>query len=344
MAVSRAISAVLFVGAYVCFVATRFWASATPPLASTGYHEAGIEIPSIGLGTWRSDKDKVAHAVEFALKSGYKHVDAALIYRNEEETGKGIQAANMSRDKLWVTSKLWNADHRPNEAIIAVQKSVKDLGVEYLDLYLMHWPVAFVPGEGSKIDESTTIADTWRAMENITHLGLARKIGISNFSKRDVESIMEVCQICPYAHEFETHPYLQQQEFVDYHKDIGVKVIAYSPLANTNPVYKDNKKLEPILKDPFWVSLAGKKNATVAQTILAWGLQRDTIIIPKSLNEKHIVENLGAAGISFTEEETRDIGKQDKKVRMNNPGRGWGVKLFADLDDPTRLDGDDGEL
>ncbi|KAI1277522.1 aldo/keto reductase [Xylaria sp. FL0933] len=347
MTVFRAMSAVLFVGACVCFLATQFWAQATtPPPASTEHNEVGIEIPSIGLGTWRSDRDKVAHAVEIALESGYKHIDAALIYKNEDETGKGIQAADVPRDKLWVTSKLWNADHRPNEATIAVQKSIKDLGVEYLDLYLMHWPVAFVPGEGDKIDEDTTIVDTWRAMENIARSGLARKIGISNFSKRDVETIMNVCEICPYAHEFETHPYLQQQEFVDYHKEIGVKVIAYSPLANTNPVYKGNKKLDPILKDPFWVDLAEKKNATVAQTVLAWGLQRDTIIIPKSTNEKHIVENLGALDISFTEAEMRDIGKQDQKARMNNPGRGWGVKLFADLDDPTRLDDDDddGEL
>ncbi|KAJ8104901.1 hypothetical protein ONZ43_g7639 [Nemania bipapillata] len=261
---------------------------------------------------------------------------------NEDETGKGIRAANVPRDKLWVTSKLWNADHRPNEATAAIQKSIKDLGVGYLDLYLIHWPVAFVPGEGTKIDEDTTIIDTWRAMENIARSNLTRKIGISNFSRRDVETIMRICQICPYAHEFETHPYLQQQEFVDYHKDIGVKVIAYSPLANTNPVYRGNDKLDPILQDPFWVQLAQKKNATIAQTVLAWGHQRDTVIIPKSVSEKHMMENLRALDISFTEDEMRAIAKQDKKVRMNDPGRKWGLKLFADLDDPTQLDAEDG--
>ncbi|KAI0972702.1 aldo/keto reductase [Xylaria arbuscula] len=345
MAVSRAVFVVLIVGAYVCFTATRLWAPTTPPPASTEHQQVNLEIPSIGLGTWRSDKGKVAHAVEFALKSGYNHVDAALIYRNEEETGKGIRAANVPRDKLWVTSKLWNADHRPTEATIAVQKSVTDLGVKYLDLYLMHWPVAFVPGEGEKVDESTTIVDTWRAMENIARSNLTRKIGISNFSKRDVETILGICQICPYAHEFETHPYLQQQDFIDYHKKIGVKVIAYSPLANTNPIYKDKKKVEPILEDPFWVDLAAKKNATVAQTVLAWGLQRDTIIIPKSVHEDYIIENLGALDIQFAEEEMRDIAKQDKRARLNNPGRSWGIKLFADLDDPTQLShADDGEL
>ncbi|KAI1422889.1 aldo/keto reductase [Xylaria sp. FL1777] len=343
MTVFRAVFAVFFLGAYVYFMATQFWGLTALPPVSTEHHKADIEIPSIGLGTWLSDKDKVAHAVEFALKSGYNHIDAALIYRNEGETGKGIRAANVPRDKLWVTSKLWNADHRPYEATAAVQKSIDDLGVEYLDLYLVHWPVAFVPGEGTTIDESTTIVDTWRAMENIARSNLTRKIGISNFSKRDVETILEICQICPYAHEFETHPYLQQQEFVDYHKEIGVKVIAYSPLANTNPVYKDKKKLVPILEDPFWVKLAEKKNATVAQTVLAWGLQRDTIIIPKSVHEKYILENLGALDITFAEEEMQDIAKKDKKARMNNPGRGWDIKLFADLDDPTQLGYGDGK-
>lgn len=205
----------------------------------------------------------------------------------------------------------------------------------------MHWPVAFVPGEGTKIDKSTSIVDTWRAMENIARSGLTRKIGISNFSKRDVQTIMDICQICPYAHEFETHPYLQQQEFVDWHKEIGVKVIAYSPLANTNPTYKDKQKLDPILKDPLWIGLAEKKNATVAQTVLAWGLQRDTIVIPKSVHDEYILENLGALDVKFTKEEMEEIAVNDKKTRMNDPGKGWGIKLFADLDDPTQLDNDD---
>ncbi|KAI0203815.1 aldo/keto reductase [Astrocystis sublimbata] len=340
----KAVYVALLVCATIYLFVIQYWLPTAAPPLRTERHGAGLEIPPIGIGTWLSERDKVAHAVEFALKSGYNHVDAALIYKNEDQTGKGIRAANIPREKLWMTSKLWNADHRPNEATIAIQKSINDLGVGYLDLYLMHWPVAFVPG-GGRVDESTTIIDTWRAMENIARSGLTRKIGISNFSKRDVETIMQACEICPYAHEFETHPYLQQQDFVDYHKEIGVKVIAYSPLANTNPVYKDKNKLEPILKDPFWANLAEKKNATIAQAVLAWGHQRGTVIIPKTVHEKYAVENLGALDVSFTEDEMKDIAKQDRKVRMNNPGRQWGVKLFADLDDPTQLgDVGNGEL
>lgn len=171
---------------------------------------------------------------------------------------------------------------------------------------------------------------------------LTRHIGISNFAKHDVETILEICTICPYAHEFETHPYLQQQDFVDFHKEIGVKVIAYSPLGNTNPNYDSG--LKPIFEDPFWEDLAKKKDATVAQTVLAWGIQRGTVVIPKSTHESHIKENVDALKIKFTDEELKDIAKQDKKARLNNPGKSWGVKLFSDLDDPTDLGGENQEL
>ncbi|KAI2781671.1 putative dihydrodiol dehydrogenase [Daldinia loculata] len=295
------------------------------------------DIPKIGLGTWLSDREKVAHAVEYALDSGYNHIDAALIYRNEEQTGDGIAWAGASREDIWVTSKLWNDHHRPDQVQQAIRKSISDLGVEYLDLYLMHWPVAFVLGEGTKIDEGTSIFDTWRAMEDLVRANLTRKIGISNFAKKDVEDILAMCTICPYAHEFETHPYLQQQDFVDFHKEVGIKVIAYSPLANTNPTYDSG--VRPIMKDPFWKFIAAKKDATVPQVLLAWGIQRGTTVIPKSIHEQYIKENLEALDIKLTENDMKAIAAQDKKTRMNDPGKSWGIKLFADLDDPTDLDG-----
>ena len=241
-----------------------------------------------------------------------------------------------------MTSKLWNAHHREAEAEKAIKESISKLGVNYLDLYLMHWPVAFVPNEDTKLDKDTSIVDTWRTMEDLVRANLTRYIGISNFAKKEVEEILYACEICPYAHEFETHPYLQQQDFVDWHLKMGMKVIAYSPLANTNPTY--HRDLPPIMDDPFWKDLAAIKNATVAQTVVAWGLQRGTVVIPKSVHENYIKENLGALEISFTDTEMRLIATQDKKTRMNNPGKGWGVKLFADLDDPTKLDIEPDEL
>ncbi|KAK7746445.1 hypothetical protein SLS53_002404 [Cytospora paraplurivora] len=292
------------------------------------------DIPALGLGTWLSDKDKVPHAVEFGLKHGYDHIDAAWIYRNENETGKGIASAGLPREDIWVTSKLWNAAHRADEAEKQIRESIARLGVEYLDLYLIHWPVAFVPGEGTTIDKETSIIDTWRTLEGFVRANLTRHIGLSNFAQHDVETILDIAEIRPYAHEFETHPYLQQQDFVDYHLEKDIKVIAYSPLGNTNPTYSSKHgNLDPLLKDPFWVGLAGKKNVTPAQAVLAWGFQRGTIVIPKSTSEEHLLLNLGALEVKFTDAELEEIAKHDKKARFNNPSKNWGIKLFSDLDD-----------
>lgn len=243
----------------------------------------------------------------------------------------------MPREDIWVTSKLWNTHHRDAEAREAIQETLHRLGLEQLDLYLMHWPVAFVPGT-TNLDTSVSIIDTYRTMEDLVRANLTRHIGISNFAKKDVEIILDNCEICPYAHEFETHPYLQQQDFVDFHTDAGIKVIAYSPLGNTNPTYdKKHGNLQPLLKDAFWTGLAEKKNATAAQVVLAWGIQRGTIVIPKSTSDQHLSENVAAQNIAFTDEELAAIAKLDKKARFLDPSESWGYPLFSDLDDHTDL-------
>ncbi|KAI9163683.1 oxidoreductase [Paramyrothecium foliicola] len=312
----------------------------TPHAQEQSLADAGLrskqEIPQIGLGTWLSERDKVAQAVDYALGTGYTHIDAAYAYKNEDKVGAGIASSKAERKDIWVTSKLWNIHHRPELAQDAIEESIDSLGVKYLDLYLMHWPVAFDPdSKGNKIDKSISIVDTWRAMEELVRANRTRYIGISNFSPADVQTILDICEICPYAHEFETHPYLQQQDFVDWHLKNDIKVIAYSPLGNTNPTYDSDSP--PLLKDPFWKSLADKKKATVAQAVLAWGLQRGTIIIPKSTHKDYIKENLKAKDIHFTKEELDEIAAHDKKKRMNDPGRSWGVELFKGLDNPTKL-------
>ncbi|KAM5386409.1 hypothetical protein ACJZ2D_000372 [Fusarium nematophilum] len=301
------------------------------PRVFTGDSLAGT--PSLGLGTWLAEKGKVSRAVKYALQSGYRHIDAAAIYRNEGEVGDGIAASGVSRDDIWVTSKLWNTHHRPELARKAIEKSIEDLGVDYLDLYLIHWPVAFVPG-GTELDNDISLVDTWLALEDLVRANLTRHIGLSNFAPHDIDKILEAATIRPYAHEFETHPYLQQQAFVDFHAEQGIKVIAYSPLANTNPTY--DPSIPSILDDPFWKEIAERKNATVAQVVLAWGQQRGTIVIPKSTHEKYIDENLASQDIQFTKEELDLVAEQDKKIRLNNPGKKWGVDLFEGLDDPTK--------
>lgn len=261
---------------------------------------------------------------------------------NEDKVGEGIAASNVPRQDIWVTSKLWNTDHRPENVHRAIDKTLSDLGVGYLDLYLMHWPVAFIPGS-NYLDTETSIEDTWQAMEDLVRQRKTRFIGVSNFSPDDLDRILAVCSICPYAHEFETHPYLQQQDFVDRHLDMGIDVIAYSPLGNTNPQYGGGG-VPALLDDPFWSALAATKNITVAQAVLAWGRQRGTIVIPKSVHEAYIDQNLESRGVALTEEDMSEIARQDKKSRFNNPGRSWGVDLFRGLDDPTYMEDEEPEL
>lgn len=257
---------------------------------------------------------------------------------NEDFVGQALGSSKApARHKYWVTSKLWNTAHQPKLVGAALNKTLSDLSIPYLDLYLMHWPVSFLPHTSpgrTIVDQDTSILDTWRAMEDLVRANLTRHIGVSNFSPRQLDDLLQRCEIRPFAHEFETHPYLQQQEFVDWHAEQNITVIAYSPLANMNPTYKDKYPgLGPILEDPFWKDLAGKKNVTVAQAVLAWGRQRGTVVIPKSVHQKRIAENLGSLHVRFSKKEMSAIAQQDRRSRFNNPSKGWGVELFEGLDD-----------
>ena len=296
----------------------------------------GIKIPSLGLGLWNSKGKLATDAVTTAFSTGYIHFDSAAAYSNEEYVGAGLSSGtNLSRTSYWITSKLWNDAHRPDLVEPALRKTLRDLNTTHLDLYLMHWPVAFIPNKSPRtiIDQDTTLLATWRAMESLVAANLTRYIGVSNFSPRQLDTILKDCKIRPFAHEFETHPYLQQQDFVDWHSKQDIKVIAYSPLANLNPTYNGtHAEMPPITEDPFWKELAGNKSVSVAQAVLGWGLQRGTVVIPKSVHEERIVENWGARDVRFSDEEMVRVLEQDRKARFNNPGKGWGVELFEGLD------------
>ena len=298
------------------------------------------DIPDIGLGLWNSKDEKATHAVEVAFSTGYTHFDSAAAYSNEGYVGAGLSNSTLPRHKYWITSKLWNDHHQPDRVSKGLARTLQALNTTHLDLYLMHWPVAFVPNTGSRtiIDQDTSILDTWAAMEDLVRANMTRYIGVSNFSPRQLDAILRVCEICPYAHEYETHPYLQQGEFADFHTEKGIKVIAYSPLANLNPIYDGtHDDVGSILEDSFWQKLAESKNVTVPQAVLAWGRQRGTIVIPKSVHRKYIEENFvsGRKDVEFSEKEMLKIAEQDRRVRFNDPGKDWGVELFEGLDDGT---------
>lgn len=327
-----------------------------PITPSPPKHEPISSIPPLGLGLWNSKDKDATKATLSAFHNNYTHLDGAAAYGNEDYVGLALSDKKAPpRSSYWLTSKLWNSMHQPKNVPVAFNKTISEYNTTYLDLYLMHWPVAFLPDKGGRsiVDQDTSITDTWAAMEILASAYKAsngaygaRHIGISNFSPRQIDQIMKMCTICPYAHEFETHPYLQQQEFVNWHHRAGIKVIAYSPLANINPTYKDVvPDLKPILEDPFWEAIAKKKNCTVAQAILGWGVARDTVVIPKSVHEERIKENIASLKVRFSEEELEEINKEDKKIRFNNPSKGWGVELFEGLDDGTnRFLMADGEL
>ncbi len=262
-------------------------------------------IPPVGLGLWNSKGKDASKAVKYAFEAGYTHLDSAAAYSNEDIVGSALTSKKSpARHKYWITSKLWNDHHQPKMVRKGLEKTLSDLQVPYLDLYLMHWPVAFLPDQEDGrmvLDQDTTVQDTWTAMEDLVRANLTRYIGVSNFSPRQLDDLLAKATIKPFAHEFEIHPYLQQQEFVNWHIRHDITVIAYSPLANLNPTYDGKYPDQPsILKDPFWTHLAGTKNVTTAQAILAWGRQRGTIVIPKSVHEERIVENLGSLNVSFS--------------------------------------------
>lgn len=212
-----------------------------------------------------------------------------------------------------------------------MEKTLQDLGLEYLDLYLMHWPVAFQPEKGREIElENVDILETWWAMEELVRDGLVRQIGISNFNQAQVERLLRYARIPPTVHEFETHPYLAQSEFVKWNLQHGLRVIAFSPLGNMNPIYKSS--MPPLLEDEFLSSIAHQKGITVAQLVLAWSMHRGVVVIPKSEHEERVLENWEAQRVILSDDEVVSITAYDKKTRFNNPSTEWGTKLYTGLD------------
>jgi len=299
--------------------------------------ENGDTMSKLGLGTWKSAPDEVYEAVKTALHVGYRHIDCSPIYKNEAEVGAALsetfEEGSVNRDEVWVTSKLWNDAHAPEDVRPALTETLNDLQLETIDLYLMHWPVALKPGTDFPTDASDFISldeiplsATWNAMEALKDEGLAQHIGVSNFSPSTLESLLQEADEKPEVNQVEMHPYLQQPELVDFADRHGIHVTAYSPLGSKDRPDTMKSDDDPVLlEDPTIESIAERHDATPAQVLIGWAVQRGTAVIPKSSNPDHIEENLAAARLSLSEEDMDAIARLDRAYRYL-PGEIWTIE------------------
>ncbi|TGB05515.1 aldo/keto reductase [Halobacillus salinus] len=242
-------------------------------------------MPKVGLGVYKmNDDQEVVNAVKSALDLGYRHIDTASFYENEEGVGKAIEQGGVPREELFVTTKVWNSEQGYEETLNAFDRSLDKLGLDYLDLYLVHWPV---PGK---------FPDTWKALEKLYQDGRVKAIGVCNFMEHHIDELMKTAEVKPMVNQVELHPRVYQQELLDYCKGSGIQMEAWAPLGRGQ--YFDAAVLE---------ELAEKYGKTPAQVILRWHLEHEVIIIPKSSNGKRQKENADLFDFSLTEEEVNRI-------------------------------------
>lgn len=255
----------------------------------------GVVVPQVGLGVWQVPDDEAAEVVRVALDAGYRSIDTAAAYGNERGVGRAIAETGLPRDEIFVTTKLWNSDQGFDSTVSACRRSLRRLGLEYVDLYLIHWPV---PSRGRYVD-------TWRAFSALKADGLVRSIGVSNFQPAHVKRLVEETGVVPTVNQVELHPRLQQPELRAFHEAQGIATEAWSPLGQGK-----------LLGDPTLRAIAERHGVSVAQVILRWHLQIANVVIPKSATPERIRQNIDLFGFVLDEDDIEKIAGLDTGRRI----------------------------
>jgi D-xylose reductase len=300
------------------------------------------DIQKVGLGLWKIPNDQCADVVYNAIKAGYRHLDSACDYGNEVEVGHGIAKAIAegvcSREELRITSKLWNTYHSKEHVKPALERSLKDLGLDYLDSYLIHFPIAqpFVPFDTRYPPEwiydpqtsepemkiaAVPLFETWQAMENLVEAGLVKDIGVCNYNSGLLNDLMAYAKIKPAEIQFESHPYLTQDRLIRLAKNYGLSVTTFSPLGALSYLeLQMADECESVLSQAVVLAAAERLDKTPAQVVLRWGVQRGCTIIPKSTKIERLKENIAIFDFELSEQEMTDILALNQNRRFNDPG------------------------
>ncbi len=287
----------------------------------------GQRMPALGLGTWKAAPGVVGDAVREAIRMGYRHFDCAPVYGNEKEIGRALSAAisagEIDREELWITSKLWNDCHGRANVLPALRRTLDDLQLDFLDLFLVHWPLPQRPGVSFPATPTDfldpaecPLSDTWAGMEDAVRAGLTRCAGLSNCNQKRIEALKAHAEIPPAVLQVEAHPYLAQSDLLAYCHSRGIGVTAYSPLGSKDRPERLQHPDEPVLlEDPVILGVAERHDATAAQVLIAWALARGTSVIPKSSTPARLEENFAAAKLSLSPRDMEEIAALDRGYR-----------------------------
>ena len=265
-------------------------------LSSSKTLNNGVAMPYVGLGVWLAEDEETVQAVKWALEAGYRHIDTAKIYNNEAAVGRGVKESGLPREKVFITTKLWNEDMRVGRQMEAFEESLKALNTDYVDLYLIHWAVedVYIP--------------SWKVLEQIYKDGRAKAIGVCNFQQHHLEKLMDVATVKPAINQFECHPFLSQEPLVAFCENEGIACEAWGPLGG---------KGSPLVSNPELVAIGIRYGKTAAQVILRWHIQRGVIVLPKSVHQERIIANSQIFDFSLSDADMQSISAMNHNKRLH---------------------------